>query len=67
MPIGGHYTMDRFDAVPACELVGADQVVPCHFDTFPPIETDAQAFRQDVQQAGFGEVIVLEPGQTHTP
>jgi L-ascorbate metabolism protein UlaG (beta-lactamase superfamily) len=67
MPIGGHYTMDRFDAVPACELVGADQVIPCHFGTFPPIETDAQAFRQDVQQAGFAEVVVLEPGQTHTP
>ena len=67
VPIGGHYTMDRFDAVPACELVGADQVIPCHFGTFPPIETDAQAFRQDVQQAGFAEVVVLEPGQTHTP
>jgi L-ascorbate metabolism protein UlaG (beta-lactamase superfamily) len=67
MPIGGHYTMDRYDAVPACELVGADQVIPCHFGTFPPIETDAQAFRQDVQQAGFAEVVVLEPGQTHTP
>src|SRR5829696_4221376 len=67
VPIGGHYTMDRFDAVPACELVGADQVIPCHFGTFPPIETDAQAFRQDVEQAAFAEVVVLEPGQTHTP
>ena len=67
MCIGGHYTMDRFDAVLAGELVGADQVIPCHYDTFPPIETDAQAFRQDVQQAGFAEVIVLEPGETHTP
>src|SRR5215207_5705827 len=53
MCIGGHYTMDRLDAVPACELVGAKQVIPCHYGTFPPIETDAQAFRQEVQQAGF--------------
>jgi len=66
MCIGGHYTMDRFDGVVACELVGADQVIPCHYDTFPPIETDAQAFRQDVQQAGYAEVIVLAPGETHT-
>jgi L-ascorbate metabolism protein UlaG (beta-lactamase superfamily) len=66
MCIGGHYTMDRFDAVVASELVGADQVIPCHYDTFPPIETDAQAFRSDVQNAGFAEVVVLAPGETHT-
>jgi L-ascorbate metabolism protein UlaG (beta-lactamase superfamily) len=65
MCIGGHYTMDRFYAVVAAELVGADQIIPCHYDTFPPIETDAQAFKQDVQQAGFAEVVVLAPGETH--
>src|SRR5829696_3510794 len=47
VPIGGHYTMDRFDAVTACEWVGADEVIPIHYDTFPPIETDAQAFKAD--------------------
>jgi L-ascorbate metabolism protein UlaG (beta-lactamase superfamily) len=67
MCIGGHYTMDRFDAVVASELVGADQVIPCHYDTFPPIETDAQAFKSDVQQAGYAEVVVLAPGESHTP
>ena len=67
MCIGGHYTMDRFDAVVAAELVGADQVIPCHYDTFPPVETDAQAFKSDVQNAGYAEVVVLEPGETHTP
>ena len=66
MCIGGHYTMDRFDAVTACELVGADQVIPCHYDTFPPVETDAQAFKSDVQNAGYAEVVVLDPGETHT-
>ena len=66
VPIGGHYTMDRFDAVVAAEWVGADTVIPCHYDTFPPIETDAQAFKSDVQNAGAGEVVVLSPGDTHT-
>jgi L-ascorbate metabolism protein UlaG (beta-lactamase superfamily) len=65
--IGGHYTMDRIDAVEACKLLGAKQVIPCHYDTFPPIETDAQAFRAEVQAAGAGEVVVLEPGESHTP
>ncbi len=63
--IGGHYTMDRFDAVEAARLVAADLVVPCHYDTFPPIETDAQAFKSDVQQAGIAEVAVLAPGDAH--
>jgi L-ascorbate metabolism protein UlaG (beta-lactamase superfamily) len=66
VPIGGHYTMDRFDAVTAVEFINPQQVIPCHYDTFPPIETDAQAFKQDVQNAGFSEVIVLDPGQSHS-
>jgi L-ascorbate metabolism protein UlaG (beta-lactamase superfamily) len=42
-------------------------VIPCHYNTFPPIETDAQAFKADVEAAGGGEVVVLAPGETHTP
>lgn len=67
IPIGGHYTMDRFDAVTAAEWVGADTIIPIHFNTFPPIETDAEAFRSDVQNAGFGQVVVLAPGESHAP
>jgi L-ascorbate metabolism protein UlaG (beta-lactamase superfamily) len=67
MCIGGHYTMDRHDAVAAAALVRAKQVIPCHYDTFPPIETDARAFKADVEAQGSSEVIVLAPGETHTP
>jgi len=66
MCIGGHYTMDRFDGVEAAKLVGADLVIPCHYNTFPPIETDAEAFKSDVQQGGIAEVAVLDPGASHT-
>jgi L-ascorbate metabolism protein UlaG (beta-lactamase superfamily) len=66
MCIGGHYTMDRHDAAVAAELVGAGTVVPCHYDTFPPIETDAGAFKSDVESRTGGKtsVEVLEPGAT---
>jgi L-ascorbate metabolism protein UlaG (beta-lactamase superfamily) len=67
VPIGGHYTMDRFDAVTAAEWIGADQVIPIHYNTFPPIETDVQGYKADVQNAGYAEVVILEPGETHTP
>ena len=66
VPIGGHYTMDRFDAVTACEFINPSEVIPCHYNTFPPIEADAEAFKKDVQDAGFSQVTVLEPGGTHT-
>jgi L-ascorbate metabolism protein UlaG (beta-lactamase superfamily) len=66
IPIGGHYTMDRHDAVVAAELIGAGTVIPCHYNTFPPIETDAQAFKSDVESKTSSKVVVLEPGETHT-
>ena len=65
MCIGGHYTMDRHDGVRAAELVGAKQIIPCHYNTFPPIETDAQAFKTEVEANISTEVIVLEPGDSH--
>ena len=65
VPIGGHYTMDRHDAVLAAELVGARQVIPCHYDTFPPVEADAEAFKSAVESRTGSEVVILEPGQAH--
>jgi L-ascorbate metabolism protein UlaG (beta-lactamase superfamily) len=65
VPIGGHYTMDRWDAVTAVELVSPRTVIPCHYGTFPPIETDAQAFKRDVESATAAQVVLLEPGETH--
>jgi L-ascorbate metabolism protein UlaG (beta-lactamase superfamily) len=66
MCIGGHYTMDRHDAVDAADFVGAKTIIPCHYNTFPPIETDAAAFQTDVEKALDATVVVLEPGQAHT-
>jgi L-ascorbate metabolism protein UlaG (beta-lactamase superfamily) len=66
MCIGGHYTMDRTDAVDAAALVSAKTVIPCHYGTFPPIETDAGVFRSDVESATGSSVVVLEPGETHS-
>ncbi|HEV2944437.1 MAG TPA: metal-dependent hydrolase [Solirubrobacteraceae bacterium] len=65
--VGGHYTMDRFDAVQAAKLIGAREVIPCHYGTFPAIETDVQAFKADVQADSSSHVVVLEPGESHSP
>jgi L-ascorbate metabolism protein UlaG (beta-lactamase superfamily) len=64
IPIGGHYTMDRHDGAVAAELVGAGTVIPMHYNTFPPIETDAQAFKADVEAKTSSQVAVLAPGES---
>jgi L-ascorbate metabolism protein UlaG (beta-lactamase superfamily) len=66
VPIGGHYTMDRIDAVTAVEFVSPTTVIPCHYDTFPPIETDAEAFKGDVEASTGASVVLLAPGESHT-
>jgi L-ascorbate metabolism protein UlaG (beta-lactamase superfamily) len=65
MPIGGHYTMDRHDAVVAARFIGAETVIPMHYDTFPPIETDAAAFKADVEAQTSSKVVLLKPGESH--
>ena len=73
MCIGGHYTMDRHDAAVAAELIAARTIIPCHYDTFPLIESDAPAFKSDVESRTAGEarvsttVEILQPGQSFSP
>src|SRR3954452_11881373 len=66
IPLGGRSTRDRIDAVKAAGLVGASTVIPCHYDTFPPIETDDQAFKEEVEANTSSRVVILQPGETHS-
>src|SRR3954453_10684759 len=66
VPIGGHYTMDRLDAVEAVKFVEPGVVIPCHYDTAPPIETDANAFKSEVEGATSSKVEILQPGESFT-
>ncbi|MEX0620559.1 MAG: metal-dependent hydrolase [Solirubrobacterales bacterium] len=65
LPIGGHYTMDREDAAFAAGLIGAKQVMPLHYNTFPPIEADVEAFGEDLISKGV-EPVIIEPGEEVT-
>ena len=67
IPIGGHYTMDRHDAAYAVGLVGAATVIPMHYDTFPPIVTDAEAFKAEVESATSSTVEVMKAEDSITP
>ena len=66
VPIGGFYTMDRFDAVDAADFIGAKTVIPCHYNTLPAIEADANAFATDIDTKLDATAVVLDPGSSHT-
>jgi len=51
-PIGGHFTMDRHEAVDLVRAVDPELVLPVHYDTFEAIETDAEAFAAAVEGEG---------------
>ena len=62
LPIGDRFTMGPADAAKAAALLRAGIVIPCHFNTFPPIQQDAQAFKADVESRSASRVTVLDIG-----
>ena len=65
LPIGDHFTMGPADAVRAVEFLGAPAVVPCHYNTFPPIQQDPHAFKRMVEERTNARCIVLAPGESY--
>ncbi|MGH8046109.1 MAG: metal-dependent hydrolase [Chthoniobacterales bacterium] len=52
MPVGDSFTMGAADAAKAAGLVGCDEVVGVHFDTWPPIQIDHEAAKAEFSKAG---------------
>lgn len=62
-PIGNVFTMGIYGALHATEMVEPELVVPLHYDTFPPLETDLGAFADAFDEAGY-ETRVFGAGET---
>lgn len=62
VPIGDLFTMGPADSVEAIKLIHPKRVAPAHYNTWPPIEQDAQAWAKSVSQSTSAEPIVLQPG-----
>jgi L-ascorbate metabolism protein UlaG (beta-lactamase superfamily) len=56
LPIGDNYTMGLDDATEAVKLLKPKRVVPIHYNTFPLIEQDAEAFKAQVEAATDAEL-----------
>jgi L-ascorbate metabolism protein UlaG (beta-lactamase superfamily) len=61
VPIGDNFTMGPEDALVAADWIQAKTVVPVHYNTFPVIEQNPEAFASKVKT---GEGKVMKIGET---
>jgi L-ascorbate metabolism protein UlaG (beta-lactamase superfamily) len=64
IPIGDAFTMGPADAQRAVEFLTPKVVIPCHFNTFPLIEQDADLFKRETEERTDARVEPLKPGDS---
>lgn len=63
LPIGDNFTMGIDDAVDCVPLLKPKQVVPIHYNTFPPIQVDVDEFSRKMDSSE-AQAKVLQAGDT---
>lgn len=66
LPIGDNFTMGPQDALQAVKLLQPGRVVPNHYNTWPPIEVDVQAWAEQVRAETPAQAVVVAPGDSVT-
>jgi L-ascorbate metabolism protein UlaG (beta-lactamase superfamily) len=64
LPIGDKFTMGPDDALIAVELLQPRLAIPMHYNTFPVIAQDPQAWRRAVEARTGTPVTVMQPGES---
>lgn len=63
LPIGDNFTMGPEDAVRAVEFIEPEVVIPIHYNTWPPIAQDPEAFKAAVGDRARVEIVA--PGGSY--
>lgn len=63
LPIGDNYTMGPEDALTAAKFLGAERLIPLHYNTWPVIAQDPAHFETLAEDAGVAAHIVA-PGES---
>ena len=63
LPIGDNYTMGPDDAIRAVKLLEPKKVLPIHYNTWPLIAQDANAWAAQVKQQTKAQPLVIKPGE----
>ena len=63
LPIGDQFTMGPDESIEAVKMLNPQRVLPCHYNTWPPIWQDAAAWAERVRSHTAAEPIVLHYGE----
>lgn len=66
LPIGDNFTMGPEDSLLALEFLKPKRVIPCHYNTFPLLNVDIDAWKAAVSEQGYAEPIVLDVDESYT-
>jgi L-ascorbate metabolism protein UlaG (beta-lactamase superfamily) len=66
LPIGDNFTMGPDDALRAVKFVRPRHVIPVHYNTWPLIAQDADAWAARVRAETGSQAHVLTPGESFT-
>ena len=64
LPIGDFYTMGPKDAVTAARWLKAKMVIPMHYNTFPVIAQNVDAFLAELRMRTDSQGVALKPGES---
>jgi L-ascorbate metabolism protein UlaG (beta-lactamase superfamily) len=64
LPIGDCFTMGPDHAILAAEMLGARRVLPIHYNTFPQIKQDAEAFSRQLKKRAGIKGVPLKTGES---
>lgn len=64
LPAGDKFTMSPETCMIAAEFIGADVVIPMHYNTFDAIKQDLTEFRRSVELTTKSKVELMKPGDT---
>jgi L-ascorbate metabolism protein UlaG (beta-lactamase superfamily) len=66
LPIGDNFTMGPEDSIDALAYLQPRQVIPAHYNTWPPIAVDVDTWARQVQQATACQPVVLTVDESYT-
>jgi L-ascorbate metabolism protein UlaG (beta-lactamase superfamily) len=66
LPVGDNFTMGPEDSVLALDYLKPKSVIPCHYNTWPPIAIDVDAWADSVRKETAVTPIVLSVDETYS-
>lgn len=65
LPVGDNFTMGPEDSILAINYLKPDVVIPCHYNTWPPITIDVDAWVDSVKSRTSARPVVLDPEESY--